>query len=120
VSSPLPGLRKVITLRYAIALYVSSVVGSGILVLPGIAAKIAGPASLIAWIVLSLASYPFAYTFASLSARHPESGGVYAFAKESFGFEAGTVTSWLFYLWFITGAPAVTHCSFVSRVRVSA
>ena len=82
--------------------------GSGILVLPGIAAKIAGPASLVAWIVLSLASYPFAYTFASLSARRPESGGVYSFAKESFGFEAATVTSWLFALWFITGAPAVT------------
>ncbi|MDA4112007.1 MAG: amino acid permease, partial [Thaumarchaeota archaeon] len=104
----MPGLRKAITLRYAMALYVSSVVGSGILVLPGLAAKIAGPGSLIAWIVLSLASYPFAYTFASLSARHPESGGVYSFSKESFGFEAATVTSWLFALWFITGAPAVT------------
>ncbi len=97
-----------ITLHYAIALYVSSVIGPGILVLPGIAAKIAGPASLIVWIVLSLASYPFAYTFASLSARRPESGGVYSFSKESFGFEMATVTSWLFALWFITGAPAVT------------
>ncbi|MDA4129482.1 MAG: amino acid permease [Thaumarchaeota archaeon] len=104
----MPGLRKVITLRYAIALYVSSVLGPGILVLPGIAAKIAGPASLIAWIFLSLASYPFAYTFASLSARRPESGGVYSFSRESFGFEIATVTSWLFSLWFITGAPAVT------------
>ena len=86
----------------------SSVVGSGILVLPGLAAKIAGPASILAWILLSLASYPFAYTFASLSARRPESGGVYGFSKESFGFEAATMTSWLFGLWFITGAPAVT------------
>ena len=82
--------------------------GSGILVLPGLAAKIAGPASILAWILLSLASYPFAYTFASLSARRPESGGVYGFSKESFGFEAATMTSWLFGLWFITGAPAVT------------
>jgi amino acid efflux transporter len=94
-------------LRYAIALYVSSVIGLGILVLPGVAAKIAGPGSIIAWIILSLASYPFAYTFASLSARRPESGGVYSFSKESFGFEAATITSWLFALWFITGAPAV-------------
>ena len=63
------GLRKAITLRYAVALYVSSVLGSGVLVLPGLAAKIAGPGSLVAWIFLSIASYPFAYTFASLSAR---------------------------------------------------
>ncbi|HYY92635.1 MAG TPA: amino acid permease, partial [Candidatus Dormibacteraeota bacterium] len=69
MSSPDPGLRKVVTTRYAIALYMSSVLGSGILVLPGLAAQVAGPASLIAWIGLSLASYPLAYTFASLSAR---------------------------------------------------
>jgi amino acid efflux transporter len=101
-------LRKAIRLRNAIALYASSVLGSGVLVLPGLAAKIAGPASLIAWILLSLASYPFAFTFASLSARRPESGGVYSFAKEAFGFRVGTVTGWLFGLWVITGAPAVT------------
>jgi len=101
-------LRKVITLRYAIAFYVSSVLGPSILVMPGLAAKIAGPGSIIAWIGLSLASFPFAYTFASLSARHPESGGVYSFAKEAFGFHTGVVVSWLFAFWFITGAPAVT------------
>ena len=79
-------LRKAIRLRNAVALYASSVLGSGILVLPGLAAKIAGPGSILAWIFLSLASYPFAFTFASLSARRPESGGVYSFAKEGFGF----------------------------------
>ncbi len=49
-----------------------------------------------------------AYTFATLSARSPESGGVYAFAKESFGQRVATSTSWLFVVWFATGAPAVT------------
>ncbi len=101
-------LRKAITLRHAVALYVSSVLGSGVLVLPGLAARLAGPASLVAWLLLSLASYPFAYTFASLSARNPESGGVYAFAKEAFGRDAAAATGWLFALWFIAGAPAVT------------
>lgn len=101
-------LQKAITLRHAVALYVSSVLGSGVLVLPGLAAKIAGPSSLIAWIVLSLASYPFAYTFGSLSARKPESGGVYSFAKESFGIQVAGISAWLFALWFITGAPAAT------------
>ncbi|MDE3058700.1 MAG: amino acid permease, partial [Bacteroidota bacterium] len=103
-----PRLQKAITLRHAVALYVSSVLGSGVLVLPGLAAKIAGPSSLIAWVVLSLASYPFAYTFGSLSARRPESGGVYSFAKESFGIRVAGVSAWLFALWFITGAPAAT------------
>jgi amino acid efflux transporter len=101
-------LRRTIELRHAVALYISSVLGSGILVLPGLAAKIAGPASLVAWLVLSLASFPFAYTFATLSSRRPESGGVYGFARESFGPLAATLVGWLFGLWFVSGAPAVT------------
>ncbi len=100
------GLRKAITLRYAVALYVSSVLGSGVLVLPGLAAQLAGPGSLLAWVLLSILSYPFAYTFASLSARKPEAGGIYSFTKESFGLRVATVTGWLFALWFVTGGPA--------------
>jgi len=107
-NSKAKGLRKAIKLRHAIALYISSVLGSGVLVLPGLAAQLAGPASLIAWGILSVASYPFAYTFASLSARNPESGGVYGFAKESFGSPLAVVSGWLFAFWYITGGPAVT------------
>ena len=108
--TPSPGssLRKVLTTKYAVAMYLSSVFGSGILVLPGLAAQIAGPASLIAWIGLSLASYPLAYTFSSLSARKPESGGVYGFAKESLGPRVANSVSWLFIVWYISGAPVVT------------
>jgi amino acid efflux transporter len=89
-------------------MYMSSVLGSGVLVLPGLAANIAGPGSLIAWVALSLASYPLAYTFASLSARKAESGGVYSFARESFGPRAANAVGWLFVTWYVTGAPAVT------------
>ncbi len=101
------GLRREIRLRNAIALYVGSVLGSGILVLPGLAERLAGPASLIAWAVLAVASLPFAITFATLSARRPESGGVYAFAREAFGPPLATATAWLFALWAMVGAPAV-------------
>src|SRR5260370_7424086 len=95
-------------MRYAVALYMSSVLGSGVLLLPGLAAKIAGPASLVGWLILSLASYPVANTFASLSARKPESGGVYAFARESFGQRWADAVGWLFIVWYVTGAPVVT------------
>src|SRR5947209_12507961 len=108
MSAPNPSLRKAMTMRYAVALYMSSVLGSGVLVLPGLAAQIAGPASLVAWVALSIISYPLAYTFASLSARRPESGGVYSFARESLGPGAASAVGWLFILWYITGASAVT------------
>src|SRR5436309_10637473 len=86
----------------------SSVLGSRILILPGLAAQKAGPASLIAWVGLSLVSYPLAYTFASLSSRRPASGGVYSFAREAFGQRVATSVGWLFLLWYAAGAPAVT------------
>ncbi len=103
-----PALRRVITLPHAVAIYVSSVLGAGILIIPGLAARAAGPASLIAWILLSLASYPFAYTFAKLSARKPESGGIYAFAREGYGLRVSTAVAWLFVAWDVLGAPAAT------------
>jgi amino acid efflux transporter len=106
-NTSIQGLKKAIKLRNAVALYASSVLGSGVLILPGLAAQIAGPGSIFAWILLSFASYPFAFTFASLSSRRPESGGVYSFAKEAFGLQIATVTGWLFAIWVITGAPAV-------------
>ena len=105
--SPGP-LRKVITVRHAVAIYVSSVLGAGILVIPGLAAEAAGAGSLLAWAFLSLASYPFAFTFSSLSARKPESGGIYSFSKEAFGHGVGTMTAWLFVAWVVLGAPAIT------------
>jgi amino acid efflux transporter len=101
-------LRRVITLRYAVAMYVTSVLGAGVLVVPGLAARIAGPGSLFAWIFLALASYPFAYTFSRLSARSPQSGGIYAFTREAFGIRAATVVAWLFIAWVVFGAPAIS------------
>src|SRR5437870_7723202 len=105
---PPSDLHRVLTLRHAVAIYVSSLLGSGIFVIPGLAARIAGPASIISWILLSLASYPFAYTFAKLSARNPESGGIYAFAREGLGRGASAATAWLFLAWAVLGAPAAS------------
>src|SRR5437867_11903351 len=94
--APSPALRRVITLRHAVAIYVSSLRGSGILVIPGLAARIAGPASIVSWMLLSLASYQFAYSFAKLSAKRPVSGGIYAFARDGIGLRARAATAALF------------------------
>ncbi len=88
-------------------MYVGSVLGSGILVMPAIAANIAGPASLVAWILLSLLSYPIGYTFGALAATYPDAGGLSAFVKRGFGWTVGTVAGWLFVFSFFVGAPIV-------------
>ncbi len=88
-------------------MYVGSVLGSGILVAPAIAANIAGPASIVAWIALSLVSYPIAYTFAVLASTYPDAGGISAYVKRAFGWKIGTIAGWLFVFSFFVGAPIV-------------
>ncbi len=100
-------LKKRIRLREGVFLYVGSVLGSGILVTPAIAASLAGPASLVAWILLSLLSYPIGYTFGALAASYPEAGGLSSFVKRAYGWTAGTIAGWLFVFSFFVGCPVV-------------
>ncbi len=100
------GLKKVITMPMAVSIYVSSVLGAGILIMPGIAAKASGQASIVAWVLLSFLSYPFAYIFAKLASIKPVSGGIYSFSKDAFGSYVSNFTGWLFLAWYALGAPA--------------
>jgi len=88
-------------------MYLGSVLGSGILIIPAITANMAGPASLVAWVLLSLLSYPIGYTFGKLAATYPDAGGISAFVKRAFGWTAGTIAGWFFVASFFVGAPIV-------------
>jgi amino acid efflux transporter len=65
--------------------YIASVMGVGVLVLPGVASSVAGPLSLAAWVILVAWSFPFALVFARMSMRLPSAGGVADFVGEAFG-----------------------------------
>src|SRR5690606_35643832 len=67
------------------ALYIAAVLGTGILVLPGLAAQAAGPASILAVAAVLLAAIPLAGTFAALAARYPDAGGVATFVRLALG-----------------------------------
>jgi amino acid efflux transporter len=81
----------------AIALYVGAVVGAGVLVLPGAAASIAGPASILAWGFDALLGIPLALTFGATASRYPDAGGVSTFARNAFGADLAALVGW-FYL----------------------
>ncbi|PRX96223.1 APC family permease [Allonocardiopsis opalescens] len=87
------------------ALYVGAVLGSGVITLPSLAAQVAGPASLLAWAGLALASVPIAAAFAALGARFPDSGGLSTYARRAFGPRAAAVAGWLFYAAMPLGIP---------------
>ncbi|MEV4256964.1 amino acid permease, partial [Spirillospora sp. NPDC049652] len=83
-----------LTLGQGTAMYVGAVLGTGVIALPALAARAAGPASLVAWALLVLMSVPLAATFAALGARHPDAGGVSTYARLAFGPRAAAVVGW--------------------------
>lgn len=62
--------------RDLIVLYLTSLIGAGILVIPGITAQLAGPASLVAWGVLAVGSFAMAHMFAAMATLRPGTGGL--------------------------------------------
>lgn len=87
-----------IGLGQGIALYVSAILGAGVLVLPGQAASLAGPASLLAWAFSCLLGIPLALTFAALAAAMPDAGGVATYAAAAFGRATGGITGWWYFV----------------------
>jgi amino acid efflux transporter len=88
------------------ALYIGAVLGTGVIALPAIAARAAGPASLLAWLALTALSIPLAATFSALGARYPDAGGIATCVKVAFGRYPAAIVGWCFLLAIPVGAPA--------------
>lgn len=89
------------------ALYVGAVLGSGILIIPGIVAEAAGPASLVAWAIMAVLVIPMALTMGLLSARYPNAGGVAHFVSLAFNPCLGSLIGWFFLMSVVIGAPVL-------------
>ncbi|WP_223067242.1 amino acid permease [Paenibacillus caui] len=107
---------KTIGMPQAIALYIGAVLGSGILIVPGLAAEMAGPASLLAWGFMTLLVLPMALTMGMLSAKFPNAGGVSHFVTLTFGRRAGALVGWFFLMSVPIGAPvaAITGAGYMT------
>ena len=89
------------------ALYVAAVLGTGILVLPALAAAAAGPGSILAVLALIVLSVPLAGTFAALASRHPDAGGVATFVRLALGPTAARMAGYWFFFGVSVGTPVV-------------
>ena len=89
------------------ALYIGALLGPGVLLLPGLAASIAGPAAILAWAGLLGVSALFAVVFTALGTRYPGEGGVSAYTTAGLGPRAGHAAGWCFLLGVVAGAPVV-------------
>jgi amino acid efflux transporter len=89
------------------SLYVAAVLGTGILVLPSLAANAAGPASILAVLAVLILSIPLAGTFAALASRYPDAGGVATFVQLALGQTAARMSGYWFFFGVAVGGPVV-------------
>jgi amino acid efflux transporter len=92
---------------HAAAITTGSVLGSGVLVLPALTAEVAGPASLLAWLLLAVLSFPLALLFARLAAKIPHAGGVLAYIAAALGSPLSKSAGWMLLLMYPIGVPIV-------------
>lgn len=99
-------LNKDITLISGIGQLSTTLMGTGLFMIPAIAAGIAGHFSLWAWIVLFVAICPIALTFAQLGKRYPNAGGTAFFVRKAFSPKLESSVAWLFVSVIPVGVPA--------------
>ena len=88
-------LKKSISWVQGSAMTIGAVLGAGILVLPAITAAMAGPGSLISWLLTGILSLPMIIVIAIMSSRFPDSGGLAAYVRQAFGRSASEITGLL-------------------------
>lgn len=108
--------KRSIGLYEGIALYIAAILGSGVLFISSVTASIAGPASILSWIIVIFANLPLAYTFACLAREYPDAGGAATFVRNSFGFHSGNIVGWFY---FVTATVGQTIVSLTGAFYIS-
>ncbi|MEM7370443.1 MAG: universal stress protein [Bacteroidota bacterium] len=91
-------LERTLSLPYVVAIAIGGMLGSGIFVLPGIAAAKTGPSIWMAYLLSGLCVLPAALSKSELATAMPTSGGTYIYLERVFGPLFGTISG--FGLWF--------------------
>jgi APA family basic amino acid/polyamine antiporter len=96
LSQPEPaGLKREIGLFGATALGIGAIIGSGIFIVTGIVAGMAGPAMIISVLIAGIIALFSAMSVAELSAYLPEEGGTYAYAQKLISPFVGFIAGWI-------------------------
>ncbi len=90
-----PVLKREIGLFGATALGIGAIIGSGIFIVTGIVAGIAGPAMIASVLIAGAIALFSALSVAELGAYLPEEGGTYAYARALISPLAGFVAGWI-------------------------
>lgn len=84
-------LERSLSLWPVIAVGIGGMLGSGIFVLPGLAAAMTGPSVWIAYLLAGICVLPAALSKSELGTAMPTSGGTYVYIERAFGPLVGTI-----------------------------
>lgn len=90
-----PVLKREIGLFGATALGIGAIIGSGIFIVTGIVAGVAGPAMIFSVIIAGFIAIFSAMSVSELGAYLPEEGGTYAYAQKLISPLAGFIAGWI-------------------------
>ncbi|WP_087019749.1 L-methionine/branched-chain amino acid transporter [Thaumasiovibrio subtropicus] len=99
-------LKKEITLLSGVGQLSTTLLGTGLFMIPALAATVAGEDVLWAWLLLLIAICPIALTFAALGKRYPNAGGTAHFVNIGFNDKLANAVGWLFLSCIPVGVPA--------------
>jgi len=102
-------LNQELGLLQGIGLLSTSLLGTGIFVVPALAATAAGEASLWAWMILIALVLPVAFTFAQLGRHFPHAGGAPHLFGRAFGARLDRLSALLFLAVLPVGLPAALN-----------
>lgn len=102
-----PSYRKSLGLVELVSLGVGGTIGSGIFVVPGIAAGIAGPSSLFAWIFVALSAVCVALSLAWIQSRSPGGTPFVAIFEPVFGPRASGVLATVYLVSSVFGVATI-------------
>lgn len=88
-------LKRTLGFGTILALAVGSIMGSTMFFGAAIGASHSGNASIISWVILSILSIYIGTCFGELSAMFPRAGGVYEFAKQTYGRFFSFIVAWI-------------------------
>jgi amino acid transporter len=82
----------------ALMLGIGFLIGSGIFIMPLVAAESAGTFSLVSWLLGGIYSIFTGLAFAEAAAKIPQAGGLYTYTHKAFGDLAGFFSGWTFWI----------------------
>ena len=100
-------LKKTLSISQAVGLGITIVVGSGLLLLPGLAYQDAGASSIYVWVICALLVIPLLVIFSALGAKYPTAGGVAGFMQNAFSRHISSATEMMLLGTFGLGIPAI-------------